>query len=76
MRLAALHDFDFVCIDTEDVFVGTGMGREMALTAQGKYHHLDNTGKEIHIVFHCSFMMLYNFERYSDQCHIVFKQTR
>ncbi|KAL7461770.1 hypothetical protein ACHAXS_002176, partial [Conticribra weissflogii] len=75
-RLAALHDFDFVCIDTEDVFVGTGMGREMALTAQGKYHHLDNTGKEIHIVFHCSFMMLYNFERYSDQCHIVFKQTR
>ena len=42
-RLGALHDVDFVCIDTEDVFIGTGIAKEMAMVAQGKYHHLDNT---------------------------------
>lgn len=42
-KLASLADFDFVCIDTEDAYVGTGMAREMATAAQGKYFHLDKT---------------------------------
>eukprot|EP01083_Nonionella_stella_P003109 8849_1 len=42
-KLASLADFDFVCIDTEDAFVGTGIAKEMATVAQGKYFHLDKT---------------------------------
>ncbi|KAL9179273.1 hypothetical protein ACHAXT_008563 [Thalassiosira profunda] len=42
-KLAALPDFDFVCIDTEDAFVGTGIAKEMATSAEGKYFHLDKT---------------------------------
>ncbi|EED90026.1 mg chelatase [Thalassiosira pseudonana CCMP1335] len=41
-KLSSLADFDFVCIDTEDVFVRTGIAKEMAQVAQGKYHHLDS----------------------------------
>jgi magnesium chelatase subunit D len=42
-QLSSLSDFDLVVIDTEDVFVRTGIAKEMALTALGKYHHLDST---------------------------------
>lgn len=42
-KLASLSDFDFVCIDTEDTFIGTGIAKEMATAAQGKYFHLDKT---------------------------------
>ncbi|KAL7527731.1 hypothetical protein ACHAXR_002098 [Thalassiosira sp. AJA248-18] len=42
-KLASLPDFDFVCIDTEDTFVGTGIAKEMAIAAQGKYFHIDKT---------------------------------
>jgi len=42
-KLASLSDFDFVCIDTEDAFVGTGIAKEMASSAMGKYFHLDKT---------------------------------
>jgi magnesium chelatase subunit D len=39
-QLGSLDRFDFVCIDTEDPFVGTGMARELARVAQGTYYPL------------------------------------
>lgn len=36
-KLAALSDIDFVCIDIEDTYVGTGMAKELATAALGKY---------------------------------------
>lgn len=42
-KLSSLPDFDFVVVDTEDVFIRTGIAKEMALAATGKYHHLDST---------------------------------
>lgn len=41
-KLSALPDFDLVVVDTEDVFLHTGIAKEMAMEALGKYHHLDS----------------------------------
>ena len=41
-KLSSLKDFDLVVIDTEDVFVRTGIAKDMAMAALGKYHHLDS----------------------------------
>lgn len=38
--LGALDDFNLLCIDTEDRFVGTGMSREITKAAQGNYFHM------------------------------------
>lgn len=40
-RLAALPNFNFLVIDTEDKFVGTGLGAELARVGKGNYHHLE-----------------------------------
>jgi magnesium chelatase subunit D len=42
-KLSSLSDFDLVVVDTEDVFVRTGIAKEMSMAALGKYHHLDST---------------------------------
>lgn len=42
-KLAALNDIDFVCIDTEDAFIRTGIAKDIATAALGKYVHLDKT---------------------------------
>jgi magnesium chelatase subunit D len=42
-KLAALKDIDFVCIDTEDAFIRTGIGKDIATAALGKYVHLGKT---------------------------------
>lgn len=39
-KLAALSDIDFVCVDTEDSFVGTGMAKDIVTAALGKYMHI------------------------------------
>ena len=41
-QLAALPDFDLLCIDTEDKFIGTGIARDIAKVSQGSYYHLAN----------------------------------
>lgn len=38
--LGALDDFNVLCVDTEDRFVGTGMSRDIAKAAQGNYYHI------------------------------------
>jgi magnesium chelatase subunit D len=38
--LAALDDFNVLCIDTEDKFVGTGIARDITAAAGGTYVHL------------------------------------
>lgn len=42
-KLAAIKDIDLVCIDTEDAFIRTGIGQDIATAALGKYVHLDKT---------------------------------
>jgi magnesium chelatase subunit D len=42
-QLAVLPDFDLLCIDTEDKFVGTGIARDITKAALGTYHHLMGT---------------------------------
>ena len=39
-KLSVLSNVDFVCIDTEDSFVGTGMAKDIATAALGKYMHI------------------------------------
>ena len=41
-KIGALSDIDFVCIDTEDQFISTGIAKEMATAALGKYFHIDS----------------------------------
>lgn len=50
-KLAALS-VDFVCIDTEDSFVGTGMAKDIATAALGKYMHIGKAEESVvaHIV--------------------------
>jgi magnesium chelatase subunit D len=42
-RLAALPDFNFLVVDTDDNFVGTGFGEKVARVGKGNYHHLVET---------------------------------
>ena len=39
-KLGSLSNFNFLCVDTEDKFVGTGVAKELARVALGRYHHL------------------------------------
>ena len=39
-QFSTLKDFDFLCIDTEDQFVGTGIARDVTKACFGTYHHL------------------------------------
>ena len=38
--IGSLEDFNLLCIDTEDRFVGTGMSRDIAKAAKGNYFHI------------------------------------
>lgn len=40
-KLAAVKELDVVVIDTEDVFTRTGIAKDIAIAALGKYVHLD-----------------------------------
>lgn len=50
-KLAAIPDIDFVCIDTEDSFVGTGMAKEVATAAMGKYMHIGSKAEESAVAY-------------------------
>jgi magnesium chelatase subunit D len=39
-KLGALHGFNLLCIDTESKFISTGMSKEIANAANGKYHQI------------------------------------
>ncbi|KAI2492413.1 magnesium chelatase subunit D [Fragilaria crotonensis] len=39
-RLGALPGFNLLCIDTENKFISTGLAKDIADAAQGKYHQL------------------------------------
>lgn len=43
-KLGALDDFNLLCIDTEDRFVGTGISRDIAKCARGNYFHIVDPG--------------------------------
>jgi magnesium chelatase subunit D len=42
-KLASVKDIDVVVIDTEDAFIRTGVAKDIATAALGKYVHLDKT---------------------------------
>ena len=39
-KLGALRGFNLLCIDTENKFISTGLAKEIANAAQGKYHQI------------------------------------
>mmetsp|Transcript_7366 Transcript_7366/g.8075 ORF Transcript_7366/g.8075 Transcript_7366/m.8075 type:complete len:98 (+) Transcript_7366:1-294(+) len=39
-QLGALQGFNLLCIDTENKFISTGIAKEIADAAQGKYHQI------------------------------------
>lgn len=45
-KLGAIEDFNLLCIDTEDQFVGTGVAREIARLALGNYVHLARPNRD------------------------------
>lgn len=43
-RFGSLDDFNLLCIDTEDKFVGTGIARDIARCARGNYVQISHPG--------------------------------
>jgi len=39
-KLGSLPDFNLLCVDTEDLFVGTGIAKDIATAARGNYFHI------------------------------------
>ena len=39
-KLGALPGFNLLCIDTENKFISTGLAKDIANAAQGKYHQI------------------------------------
>jgi magnesium chelatase subunit D len=47
-RLGMFPGFNLLCIDTENKFISTGLAKEIANAAQGKYHQIAKAdGKSI-----------------------------
>jgi magnesium chelatase subunit D len=47
-KLGALPGFNLLCIDTENKFISTGLAKDIADAAQGKYHQITKAdGKAI-----------------------------
>jgi magnesium chelatase subunit D len=47
-KLGALPGFNLLCIDTENKFISTGLAKDIAHAAQGKYHQITKAdGKAI-----------------------------
>ena len=45
-QIGAMDGFDLLCIDTEDKFVHTGIGEELARVAGGRYHALSRADSQ------------------------------
>jgi magnesium chelatase subunit D len=39
-KMGALRGFNLLCIDTENKFISTGLAKDIANAAQGKYHQI------------------------------------
>lgn len=47
-KLGSLRGFNLLCVDTENKFISTGLAKEIAAAAMGKYHQISKAdGKAI-----------------------------